>query len=114
LAEELKGTGIKISLISPGAVVTKMLDDEAFDYNTAISFVGKIVNRVDVADVILKVIRKPKAEVIIPRGQAFGSKIITFSLVLFHHIYKILHRIGLSGKKKYLNRYIDLTLIKEI
>jgi len=114
LAEELKGTGIKISLISPGAVVTKMLDEEAFDYNTAISFIGKIVNPVEVADVILKVIRKPKAEVIIPRGQAFGSKLITFSPVLFHHIYKILHRIGLIGKKKYLNRYSDLTLTKEI
>lgn len=114
LAEELKGTGITISLVSPGAVDTKLLDDEANDNNTAISFICNPLNTIDVADVIIKVIRKPKAEVIIPRGQAFGSKIITFSPVLFHHIYKILHRIGLSGKIKYLNRYCNFSLMKGV
>ncbi len=114
LVEEMKGTEIKISLVSPGAVDTKMLDDEAFDYNAAISFIGKPLNPIDVADVILEVIRKPKTEVIIPRGHAFGSKIISFSPVLFHHIYKILHRIGLSGKKRYLNRYGKFNLVKEM
>jgi short-subunit dehydrogenase len=114
LAEELKGTGITISLISPGAVDTKMLEDEADDINAAISFTSKPLNPIDVADVILNVIRKPKTEVIIPRGHAFGSKILNLSPVLFHNIYKILHRIGLSGKKRYLNRYGIFNLVKEM
>ena len=114
LAEELKRSEVKISLVSPGAVDTKMLDDEANDNNATISFVSNPLNPNEVADIILKVIRKPKTEVIIPRNHAFGSKIINFSPVLFHHIYKILHRIGLSGKKRYLNRYGNFNLVKEM
>jgi short-subunit dehydrogenase len=40
LAEELKGTGTTISLITPGSVITKMLDYEAQGDNSAISFVS--------------------------------------------------------------------------
>ena len=36
LVEELKGTGIDVSLVSPGSVITKMLDYEAQNENTAI------------------------------------------------------------------------------
>jgi short-subunit dehydrogenase len=114
LTEELKGTGINLSLISPGAVVTKMLDYEAQDDNAVISFVGNPISPMEVANAVLKIITKPKVEVIIPRSQSFGSKLITLSPVLFHYVYKILQRIGLSGKKKYLNHNYDYKLLKEV
>ena len=59
LAEELKGTGTKISLITPGSVVTKMLDYEAKCENSAISFVSKPISPAKVADAVLRVIHKP-------------------------------------------------------
>lgn len=112
LAEELKGTGIKLSLVTPGSVITKMLDYEAQDDNSAISFVSKPISPVKVADAVLRVIHKPRVELIIPRSQSIPSKLLIFSPNIFSGLYKILHRIGISEKRKYLNRYCSFTLPK--
>jgi len=114
LAEELKGTGINISLITPGSVITKMLDHEAHANNSAMSFVSKPISPVKVADAVLKVIHKPRVELIIPRSQSFGSKLLIFSPNIFSSLYKILHRIGISEKRKYLDRYCNFTLMKGV
>jgi len=114
VAEELKGTGVSLSLITPGSVVTKMLDYEAQADNSAMSFVSKPISPVKVADAVLKVIRKPGVELIIPRSQSFGSKLLIFSPNIFSSLYKILHRIGISEKRKYLNHYCNFTLMKGV
>ena len=114
LAEELKGTGIKLSLITPGSVITKMLDHEAHANNSAMSFVSKPISPEKVADAVLKVIRKPGVELIIPRSQSLGSKLLIFSPNIFSSLYKILHRIGISEKRKYLNQYCNFQLIKGV
>ncbi|MGB5289678.1 MAG: SDR family NAD(P)-dependent oxidoreductase [Ignavibacteriaceae bacterium] len=114
LAEELKGTGINISLITAGSVVTKMLDYEAQGNYSAISFLSKPISPNKVADAVIKVINKPKIELIIPRSQSFGSKLLVFSPGLFSFLYTILHRIGISRKRKYLNRYCNFTLMKGV
>ncbi len=114
LSEELKGTGIKMSLITPGSVITKMLDYESQADNSAISFLSKPISPHKVADAVLRVIQKPRVELIIPRSQSFGSKLLVFSPKVFSIAYKLLHRLGLSGKRKYLNRYSNFTLMKGI
>ena len=114
LIEELKRTGINLSLITPGSVITKMLDYEAQNDNSAMSFVSKPISPGKVADVVLKVIYKPRVELIIPRNQSFGSKLLVFSPKFFSIVYKFLHRLGLSGKRKYLNRYRNYTLMKGV
>jgi short-subunit dehydrogenase len=112
LYEELKETGITISLITPGSVVTKMLDYEAQDNDTAISFLSKPIRPAKIADALLRVIHKPRVELIIPRSQSVPSKLFVFSPKIFSSLYKILHRIGISEKRKYLNRYCSFTLAK--
>ena len=114
LAEELKGTGVSLSLITPGSVVAKMLDYEAQADNSAMSFVSKPINPNKVSDAVLKVIRKPRVELIIPRSQSFGSRLLVFSPKIFSITYKLLHRLGLSGKRKYLNRHCNYTLMKGV
>lgn len=114
VAEELKGTGVSLSLITPGSVVTKMLDYEAEADNSAMSFVSKAIRPALVAKAVLKVMSKPKTELIIPRSQSIGSKLLVFSPKLFSLLYKILHKIGISGKRKYLNRYRNFTLMKGV
>jgi short-subunit dehydrogenase len=111
LAEEFKGTEINISLITPGSVITKMLDHEARNENTAISFVSKPVNPIKVARSVLKIIRKPKIELIIPGSQSVGSKLISFSPSVFSKLYWLLHKIGLTRKRSYLNRYCNFNLM---
>jgi short-subunit dehydrogenase len=114
LAEELKGTGIKMSLITPGSVITKMLDFESQADNSAMSFVSKPTSPEKVADAVLKAIHNPRVELIIPRSQSLGSKLLIFSPNIFSSLYKILHRIGISEKRKYLNRYCNFTLMKGV
>jgi|WetSurMetagenome_2_1015567.scaffolds.fasta_scaffold01309_12 short-subunit dehydrogenase len=114
LAEELKATGVNLSLITPGSVVTKMLDHEAHSNNSAMSFVSKLISPLKVADAVLKVIHKPKLEIIIPRSQSLGSKLLAFSPILFSRLYSLLQKIGISEKRKYLNRYCNFTLMKGV
>ena len=114
LVEELKGTGIDVSLVSPGSVITKMLDYEAQNENTAISFVSKPISPVEVARVVLKVIQKPKIELIIPGSQSFASKLLAFSPSTFSKLYRNLHRIGITRKKTYINRYCNFKLMEDV
>jgi short-subunit dehydrogenase len=114
VAEELKGTGVNVSLITPGSVITKMLDYEAQADNSAISFLNKPISPIDVADAVLHVIHKPTIEKIILFSQSFASKLLVFSPKLFSIAYKLLHRLGLSGKRNYLNRYCDFSLTKGV
>jgi short-subunit dehydrogenase len=114
LAEELKGTGVNLSLITPGSVITKMLDYEAQNDKSSISFVSKPISSLKVADAVLKLIQKPKVELIIPRSQSIPSRLLVFSPKVFSIAYKLLQRLGLSGKRKYLNRYCNLTLMKGV
>ena len=105
LAEELKGTGIDISLISAGSVITKMLTYEALDEHTAMAFVGKPLFPGKVADCVLRVILKPCPEVIIPASQSILSRMLSFSPSVFSRLYIVLHRIGNLRKTYYINRY---------
>jgi|WetSurMetagenome_2_1015567.scaffolds.fasta_scaffold11411_4 short-subunit dehydrogenase len=114
VAEELKGTGVNVSLITPGSVITKMLDYEAQADNSAISFLSKPISSLKVADTVLKLIQKPKVELIIPRSQSIPSRLLVFSPKVFSITYKLLHRLGLSGKRKYLNHYCNFTLMKGV
>jgi len=114
LIEELIGTNVKVSLITPGSVNTKMLDYEAQADKSAISFLSKPISPIDVANTVLQTIHKPTIEKIIPFSQSFASRLLVFSPKFFSIVYKLLHIIGLSGKKKYLNRYGIFNLLKEM
>jgi len=66
LAEELKSTGINVSLISPGPVKTKLLDLEATDDKSTISFVNKPYDPKTIAKATLKLIQNPQSKLILP------------------------------------------------
>jgi len=114
LIEELKGTNVKVSLITPNSVNTKMLDYEAQADKSAISFLSKPISPIDVANTVLQTIHKPTIEKIIPFSQSFASKLLVFSPKIFSIVYKLLHKLGLSGKIKYLNRYYNISLMKGV
>ena len=105
LSEELKGTGINFSLVTPGSVITKMLKHESQSEDSAISFTSKPITPIKAANTVLKVIQKPSIETIIPSSQSIPSKLLAFSPALFSKLYKILHRMGVAGKKKYILRF---------
>ena len=114
LGKELKGTGIDVSLVSPGSVITKMLDHEALDENTSISFLSKPISPGKVSKAVLKVILKPKIESIIPQSQSVTSKLLSFSPLVFSELYKILHKIGIIRKRRYVNQLCNSNLMEGI
>ena len=66
LGEELKSFGIKVSLVSPGPVRTKMLDRESEDDRSTIVFVTAPLEPRDVAQAVLDVLARPRSEVLLP------------------------------------------------
>ena len=115
LAQELNGSGINVSLISPGAVNTKMLYKEARNNNSTISFVPKIINTDTVADRVLKVIEKPKTEIFIPSTASLTAKIISAFPALLLALYPLLNKIGNRNRQKYLEQiFTSQGLIKEL
>ena len=112
LTEELKGTGVRISLISPGSVKTRMLDYEAASKETAIAFINNPVSPVLLANAVLKILNKPKSELIIPGQLSILSRLLSFSPSVFSGLYNFLHKIGIIRKRAYMKRYFNLTLAK--
>jgi short-subunit dehydrogenase len=66
LGEELKSSGIKVSLVSPGPVRTKMLDRESEDDRSTIAFVTAPLEPRDIAQAVLDVLARPRSEVLLP------------------------------------------------
>ncbi|MFC2092718.1 SDR family NAD(P)-dependent oxidoreductase [Bacteroidota bacterium] len=111
LAEELKKSGINVSLISPGTVKTKLLDLEATDDKSTISFVNKPYDPKTIAKVTLKLIQNPQSEVIIPSYIKQPSLIAGKNAKLFAGIYPLLNAIGRKGLKHYRKKYLNHLII---
>jgi short-subunit dehydrogenase len=106
LSEELKGTGVTVSLISPGPVKTKMLDLEATDDLSTITFVEKPLHPNKVAEAILSVIRRPKREITLPRISTKIAKVVGLSSGLFGFCYPFLSFLGRLGLQRYRRAYV--------
>ncbi|MBT8392419.1 MAG: SDR family NAD(P)-dependent oxidoreductase, partial [Ignavibacteria bacterium] len=112
LSQELKSSDVKISLVSPGPVNTKMLLLEADHYKTSIAFLNKALKPEKVADSIIKIINKPKTEVILPSTLSFTSRVFFVFPEFFSMVYKFIEKIGSWRKKFYLKKQFDLSLQK--
>lgn len=107
IAEELKGTGIQLSLISPGSVKTGMLDVEAGDSYSTISFVQKPMNPEKIAEEVLLIIYKPRREVILPKNSALMSLAVNRFSFLFGLLFPVLNILGKIGQNSYRTRCLE-------
>lgn len=112
VAQEIKNSGVTITLISPGPVNTHMLELEAKHKKTAIAFMNKVLEPERVADSVIKLIHNPKTEVIVPKTLSLLSKTVFFFPGFFSKTYKLIEKIGKWRKKFYLQRPFDLSLQK--
>ena len=103
--QELEGTGIDISLISPGSVRTKMLDLEATDDRSSISFVQSPLDRMKVARAVAHLIEKPKREIILPRITGRLAQVVNLFPALFGISYPALRFLGERNLKKYRQQF---------
>ncbi len=107
LAGELKTTGIKVTLISPGPVKTKLLDIESTDDNSTLTFVSRILCPSSVAQKVLKIIYRPRGEVILPNYLTLPSLLVNGYTKLFEKTFPLLNNIGRRKLKEYRRKYFN-------
>src|ERR1035437_3033675 len=105
LKEELKNTGVNISILNPGPVQTKMLQDESEDPEAVISFTERSNSTEKVAESIFRLIKHPKTEMTIPFRNRYPALLFNQFPNLFHSIYSILNYMGLKRRITYREKF---------
>ena len=101
--EEVRGTGIRCSVVSSGPVTTSMLDEEAHDPNSVIAFMTKPMTPEAVTGTILELLSHPRPEVMVPRAAGMSSRLLAFTPRLFGLMFRLLTPYGQWRQKRYIN-----------
>jgi short-subunit dehydrogenase len=101
LSEELRGTGIKVSLLSLGPVRTKMLDAEALNDQAVIAFINTPLHPESIAETVVSLLRRPQRELILPWATSMFSLLCNLSAGLFEILYRVLQRVGRARLRAY-------------
>lgn len=100
MAEELRGTGVDVSLLSCGPVDTTMLRREAVAEGT-IGFVNRPLRPDMVAAAVARALNRHRRETFLPRSQWLPSPLVGAYTRIFQTFYPLLSAAGSSGKRKY-------------
>ena len=66
IAHELRGTGVEITVVCPDSTRTRMLEIEAADALSSLSFSSPAMEPEEVAGAIIRALRRPRLELIVP------------------------------------------------
>jgi 3-oxoacyl-[acyl-carrier protein] reductase len=105
LGEELKNTGVTISLLNPGPVDTNMLKEESEDPRALISFADKAISTVTVAKSVGYLLDHPKIEMTIPVRSRFYGSIVNQLPNLFNWIYPFINYLGSKRRITYRHKF---------
>ena len=92
--EELKNSGVNISLLNPGPVHTKLLYVESKNPDAVISFAQRAISAGNVAQAVIQLINHPRGEMTIPVSNKYSALIANRFPNLFYCIYSLLDYIG--------------------
>ncbi|MDC7683729.1 SDR family NAD(P)-dependent oxidoreductase [Asticcacaulis sp. BYS171W] len=105
LIQELRGTGVGLTLVHPGAVDTPMLRHEAAAGGSALNFLNeRPMNAEHVATAALKALDAGKSEIILPVWDSLSMRLVSGWPDLLHSLLPTLLRHGEKGRKRYLSR----------
>jgi short-subunit dehydrogenase len=103
MAEELRGSGVTVSLLSCGPVHTRMLRREAMEKGT-IGFVNRPLSPSRVAEAVLRLVERPRRELFLPGSQSLSAPLIGAFTRMFQTIYPLVSAAGSYGKRQYRER----------
>lgn len=103
MAEELRGSGVTVSLLSCGPVHTGMLRREAMEKGT-IGFVNRPLNPARVAESVLRLLDRPRRELFLPASQTIPAPLLGAFTAIFKAIYPLVSAAGSYGKRRYRDR----------
>lgn len=102
LAAELRGTGVRVSLVSPDSTETPMLRTEARLNGSPMSFTSVPLDPDTVARAVERTLRRPRPETLVPRGRGLIARLIAWSPAGFAALAPALEWLGRRGKTRYL------------
>lgn len=107
LALELRGTPLTVSVISPDSVDTPQLRAEAEREGSALSFTSEPLDADEVAAAIVGTLRRPRAEVMVPRARGWLARLVGFAPAVLALSYPALARLGLRNRERWRRRLIE-------
>jgi short-subunit dehydrogenase len=101
IAHELAGDGIRVTVICPDSTRTKMLEIEAGDAGSSLSFSSPPMEPEEVAEAILGALRRPRLEVIVPGLRGRLIRWLGAMPTLFGWIYPLIDAMARRRKERY-------------
>ncbi|MET0455697.1 MAG: SDR family oxidoreductase [Mycobacterium sp.] len=105
LALRQRETGVKISLVHPGAVDTPMLRREAANGGSALNFLTTPLSPGTVADAVVANLDRPRLERFLPRHDGWLIKILGLNPAAMQHIRPLLERAAKPGLERYRRQH---------
>jgi NAD(P)-dependent dehydrogenase (short-subunit alcohol dehydrogenase family) len=102
LALELRGTGVRVSVVSPDSTETPMLRAEALGGGSPMSFTSAPLRPEAVAAAVERVLRHPRLETLVPAARGLVGRIIAFSPGTIRAFAPLLVWLGRRGRRRYL------------
>jgi short-subunit dehydrogenase len=101
---ELRGSGVRVTALSPDSAVTPMLAREAAGAGSPLSFAGHLLHPDEVAAAVVRALRRPVPEVMVPAVRGWLTRLVNLSPRFMAAIYPWLHRDGERGRRSFLRR----------
>ena len=103
-AQELRGTGVRVTVVCPDSTDTGQLLTEAANDGAPLSFASHPLHPDAVARAILGVIRRPRREVCVPARRGVAAKLAGASTLLFAAAYPVLDALGTRSRIRFLKQ----------
>jgi len=102
LHQELKGSGVKVSGLYPGAIDTEMLRHEAVSGGSPLNFLGEPKTVEDVADVFMKTLKTGQLEAYIPYSDSISTRFFSVIPWAISRFLPRFNRAGEKGRRKFI------------
>lgn len=104
LALEVAPFGVHVSVICPDSADTRQLRAEAEHADSVLSFTSAPLDADDVAQAIMRTLRRPRREVLVPGPRGALIRWLVLFPGLFARVYPLLARLGRYGQARYRAR----------
>jgi short-subunit dehydrogenase len=101
IAHELRGTRVEVTVVCPDSTRTAMLDIEAADPGSSLSFSSPAMEPEEVARAILGVLRRPRLEVTVPGFRGRLIRWLGAMPTFFGWLYPLINAMGRRRQEEY-------------
>jgi 3-oxoacyl-[acyl-carrier protein] reductase len=105
LALDAARHGVAVSVICPDSADTRQLRAEAGHPDSALSFTSAPLTADDVARAIVRTLRHPRREVLVPRPRGVLIRLLVVFPALFARLVPLLTWLGQRGRRRYQLRH---------